>query len=118
MLGGTALLFAAGAGYEADERLQELTDDTLLIPGGAALVVVVALGVIAVGLYTLVRGFTAGFMRDIDLPAAPDRWEPLIEGSAGSGTSPRASRSAWSACCSGGRPSRPTSRRRPASTAP
>jgi hypothetical protein len=36
--------------------------------------------VVAVGLYTVVRGFTGGFMRDIDLPAAPDRWEPLIEG--------------------------------------
>ena len=35
---------------------------------------------VAVGLYTLVRGFTGGFMKDIDLPAAPDRWEPLIEG--------------------------------------
>lgn len=79
VLGVTALLFAVGAGYQADERLQELTDETLLIPGGAALIVAVALGVIAVGLYLLVRGFTGGFMRDIDLPAAPDRWEPLIE---------------------------------------
>ena len=34
----------------------------------------------SVGMYTLVRGFTGGFMKDIDLPAAPDRWEPLIEG--------------------------------------
>ncbi|SFE55368.1 DUF1206 domain-containing protein [Blastococcus tunisiensis] len=79
-LGVTALLFAVGAGYQADERLRELTDDTLLVPGGAALVLTVALGVVAVGLYTLVRGFTGGFMRDIDLPAAPDRWEPVIEG--------------------------------------
>ena len=37
-------------------------------------------GVVAVGLYTLVRGFTGGFMKDVDLPAAPDRWEPVIEG--------------------------------------
>ena len=40
----------------------------------------VAAAVVAVGLYTLVRGVTGGFMKDIDLPAAPDRWEPLIEG--------------------------------------
>jgi len=79
VLGGTALLFAVGLEYEADERLQDLTDETLDIPGGAALVLVVAVGVIAVGVYTLVRGVTGGFMRDIDLPAAPDRWEPLIE---------------------------------------
>ena len=79
VLGVTALLFAVGLEYEADERLQDLTDETLEIPGGAALVFVVAAGVVAVGVYTLVRGFTGGFMRDIDLPAAPDRWEPLIE---------------------------------------
>src|SRR5688500_7358796 len=80
VIGGTALLFAVGAGYEADENLRDLTDDTLGIPAGAALVAVVATGVVAIGLYTLWRGFTGGFMKDIDLPAAPDRWEPLIEG--------------------------------------
>ena len=79
VLGGTALLFAVGLEYEADDRLQDLTDETLDVPGGTAVVVAVAIGVIAVGLYTLVRGITGGFMRDIDLPAAPDRWEPLIE---------------------------------------
>jgi hypothetical protein len=78
-LGVTALLFAAGAGYQADERLRELTDDALEIPGGTLAVEVVAVGVVAVGLYTLSRGVTGGFMRDIDLPAAPDRWEPVIE---------------------------------------
>jgi hypothetical protein len=79
VLGITALLFAVGLGYEADERLRELTDWTLEIPGGAVLVGGVAVAVIAVGLYTLVRGLTGGFMKDIDLPAAPDRWEPTIE---------------------------------------
>jgi Domain of Unknown Function (DUF1206) len=85
VLGATSLFFAAGLEYEADERFQALTDDALQIPGGSALVVLVGLGVAAVGLYTLVRGFTGGFMRDVDLDAAPDRWEPLIEriGSAG-----------------------------------
>jgi hypothetical protein len=79
-LGITALFFAVGLEYQADERLQDLTDDTLDIPGGATLVLGAAVGVVAVGLYVLGRGFTGGFMRDIDLPAAPDRWEPLIEG--------------------------------------
>jgi hypothetical protein len=36
-------------------------------------------GVDALGAYSVGRGVTGGFMRDIDLPAAPDRWEPLIE---------------------------------------
>ena len=80
LLGGTALLFALGFGYEADESVQELTLDTLGIPGGAVLVAVVGTGVCAVGLYVLARGVTGGFMKDIDLPAAPDRWEPWIEG--------------------------------------
>ena len=80
VLGVTALLFAVGLEYEADERLRELTDDVLGVPGGALLVGSVAVGVVAVGLYTLIRGLTGGFMKDIDLPAAPDRWEPLIEG--------------------------------------
>lgn len=80
VLGVTALLFAVGVEYEADERLRELTDDALGIPGGALLVGAAAVGVVAVGGYTLVRGLTGGFMKDIDLPAAPDRWEPLIEG--------------------------------------
>lgn len=80
VLGITALLFAIGVEYEADERLRELTDDALGIPGGALLVGAVAVGVFAVGGYTVIRGLTGGFMKDIDLPAAPDRWEPLIEG--------------------------------------
>ena len=45
----------------------------------AVLVLAVAAGVVVVGAYTLVRGLTGGFMKDIDLPAAPDRWEPVIE---------------------------------------
>ena len=80
LLGVTALIFALGFGYEADESVQELTLDTLGIPGGAVLVAVVGTGVCAVGLYVLARGFTGGFMKDIDLPAAPDHWEPWIEG--------------------------------------
>jgi hypothetical protein len=78
-LGVTGLLFAVGAGYQADERLRELTDDALEIPGGTLAVGAVAVAVVALGLYTLSRGVTGGFMRDIDLPAAPDRWEPVIE---------------------------------------
>ena len=79
VLGATALLFGVGLEYEADERLQELTGETLEVPGGTALVVTVAVGVVAVGLYTVVRGLTGGFMKDVDLPAAPDRYEPVIE---------------------------------------
>jgi hypothetical protein len=85
VLGVTALFFAVGAEYDAADRFRELTDDALEIPGGTVGVVGVGVGVAAVGTYTLVRGLTGGFMKDVDLAAAPDRWEPLIEriGSAG-----------------------------------
>ncbi|MFQ1003968.1 DUF1206 domain-containing protein [Modestobacter sp. SSW1-42] len=79
VLGVTGLFFAVGAEYDAAARFRKLTDDALRIPGGAALVVAVGVGVVAVGLYTLVRGFTGGFMRDVDLDAAPDRVEPFIQ---------------------------------------
>jgi hypothetical protein len=79
VLGATALLFAVGADYEADERFRETTEQTLEVPGGTVVVLVVAAGVVAVGLYGVARGFTGGFMKDIDLPAAPDRYEPWIE---------------------------------------
>jgi hypothetical protein len=79
VLGVTALLFGVGAEYEAGDRLRELTGETLEVPGGAVAVAAAATGVLAVGAYSAWRGATGGFMRDIDLPAAPDRWEPLIE---------------------------------------
>jgi hypothetical protein len=79
VLGATALFFAVGAEYDAADRFRDLTDDALEIPGGSAMVVAVGLGVAAVGLYVLVRGVTGGFMKDVDLDAAPDRWEPLIQ---------------------------------------
>jgi hypothetical protein len=85
VLGATALFFAVGLEYQAADRFRDLTDEALEIPGGAALVLAVGVGVTCVGVYVLVRGVTGGFMKDVDLDAAPDRWEPLIErvGSAG-----------------------------------
>jgi hypothetical protein len=79
VLGVTALFFAVGAEYDAADRFRQVTDDALEIPGGAVAVVLAGAGVAAVGLYTLVRGVTGGFMKDVDLAAAPDRWEPVIE---------------------------------------
>jgi hypothetical protein len=77
--GGTALFFAVGAEYDARVRFRELTDDALEIPGGALLVGAVGVGMAAVGLYVVGRGVTGGFMKDIDLDAAPDPYEPVIE---------------------------------------
>ncbi|SHG44092.1 DUF1206 domain-containing protein [Geodermatophilus nigrescens] len=79
VLGVTALLFAVGAEYEAGARLRELTGETLEVPGGAVAVGAAAVGIVALGLYSLWRGATGGFMKDVDLPAAPDRFEPVIE---------------------------------------
>ncbi|WP_336031280.1 DUF1206 domain-containing protein [Geodermatophilus sp. FMUSA9-8] len=79
VLGVTALLFAVGVEYEAGARLRELTGETLEVPGGAVAVGAAAVGIVALGLYSLWRGATGGFMKDVDLPAAPDRFEPVIE---------------------------------------
>lgn len=77
--GVTALFFAVGAGYDARVRFRELTDETLRFPGGGLLVAAVGVGVAGVGAYMVVRGLTGGFMKDIDLDAAPDPYEPVIE---------------------------------------
>ncbi|MCO7220708.1 DUF1206 domain-containing protein [Klenkia sp. PcliD-1-E] len=73
-----ALVFAVGARYDATESTQDLTDELLDVPGGAALLVLGGLVVVGVGCYLAWRGWTAGFMKDIDLAAAPDRYEPVI----------------------------------------
>ena len=78
VFGVTALFFAVGAEYEAATRFRELTGETLEVPGGALLVVAVGVGVAGVGAYVALRGVTGGFMKDIDLDAAPDRYEPVI----------------------------------------
>lgn len=79
VLGVTGLFFAVGADYDAAARLRDLTDETLEIPGGALLVVAAGVAVAGVGAYSLLRGFTGGFMKDVDLDAAPDRYEPVIQ---------------------------------------
>jgi hypothetical protein len=79
VLGVTGLFFAVGAEYDAAARFRDLTGETLEIPGGAVLVVAAGLAVAAVGIYVTARGITGGFMKDIDLHAAPDRYEPVIE---------------------------------------
>ncbi|SDX75778.1 protein of unknown function [Modestobacter sp. DSM 44400] len=78
-VGITTLVFAVGAGYDAGRRFSTLTDDVLEIPGGSWLIGAVAVGVVAVGIYELARGVTGGFLKDIDLDAAPDRYEPVIQ---------------------------------------
>ncbi len=73
-----ALVFALGSRYDATESTQGLTGDLLHIPGGGTLLVAGGLTVVAVGGYLGWRGWTGGFMKDVDLDAAPDRWEPTI----------------------------------------
>ncbi|QNG35621.1 DUF1206 domain-containing protein [Geodermatophilaceae bacterium NBWT11] len=75
-----ALVFAVGAEYDAAENTQDLTDDVLGVPLGNWLVGAIGLVVIGVGGYLVLRGITGGFMKDVDLDAAPDRYEPTIEG--------------------------------------
>ncbi len=114
-----ALVFAVGARYDATDSTQDLTDDLLEIPGGAALLVLGGVVVVGVGAYLAWRGWTAGFMKDVDLDAAPDRYEPTIAAlGRAAATWPRRSPSPSPAAWWCSPPSPATSRRRPAWTAP
>lgn len=77
--GVLALVFAVGAEYDATENTQELTDDVLGVALGSWLVGAAGLGVVGVGGYLVLRGLGGGFLKDVDLDAAPDRYEPTIE---------------------------------------
>ena len=87
------------------------------VPAGRILVAVVGVAIIAVAVSQVHRGVTDGFTHDLERRRDDRRrrdrscWPWAV-----SATSARGSRSAWSACCSAGRPSRTTPTRPAAST--
>ena len=81
VLGVTALLFAVGLEYEADERLPRPHRRRRSTSPAARCSSAASRRRSSPSASTRwSAGITGGFMKDIDLPAAPDRWEPLIEG--------------------------------------
>lgn len=104
-LGVTALFFAVGGGYRADERFHAMTDGAFQILGGSALVVAVGLGVAAVGLYQLVRGVTGP-------PSPPGSPRRGVRAGPGSLPRPRHHHLRWPSRWSRGDPASSVSRRR------
>jgi hypothetical protein len=65
----TALRFALGGSSDSSEQTQSLSLRLLEAPGGVVLLVLVGLGVIAVGVYFAYKGATKHFREDISVPS-------------------------------------------------
>lgn len=65
----TALRFALGSGTSSSGQTQSFTATLLQAPGGVVLVVLVGLGVAAVGAYFVYSGATERFTREIRVPS-------------------------------------------------
>ncbi len=68
-IGFTAFSYATGGGSDSSSQTQSLSAQLLANPGGVVLLVLLALGVIAIGVYFVVKGVTSTFLRDITRPA-------------------------------------------------
>ena len=64
-VGATALRFAMGSGGGGGDEASTLSAQLLQTPGGVILLVAVALGVLAIGIYFIVKGAKKKFLDDI-----------------------------------------------------
>lgn len=64
----TALTLAMGGSSDSSESSQTLSARILAMPGGVALLVVVGLGVAAVGVAFVIRGITRAFEKHMSIP--------------------------------------------------
>jgi hypothetical protein len=69
----TALVYALGGSSDSSSSTKTFSAQLLATPGGVALLVVVGLGVLAIGVAFVVRGFTRAFEKHLDLPAGAAR---------------------------------------------
>ncbi|WP_411721142.1 DUF1206 domain-containing protein [Mycetocola sp.] len=68
-VGFSAFSIARGGSADSAGQTQSFTAQLLATPGGVFLVAVLGLGVIAVGVYFIVKGYKKKFLEDINLPA-------------------------------------------------
>jgi hypothetical protein len=82
-IGATALVYALGGQSQSSESSQSFSARLLAVPAGVVLLVVVGLGVVAVGLAFIVRGITRAFAKSLALPAGAARSGIVAFGIAG-----------------------------------
>ena len=68
-VGTTALTFALGGSSDSSGQTQSFSAQLLAAPGGVLLLVVVALAVLAIGIYFVVKGVKKKFVEDLVVPA-------------------------------------------------
>lgn len=68
-IAGTALVFALGGSSDSSESTQSFSAQLMSTPAGVFLIVLIGLGVTAIGIAFIVRGFTQAFKKRLDLPA-------------------------------------------------
>lgn len=73
VLATMAVIYAVGGRAESEDTTRTLSAGVLAAPGGEILLVIVGLGVIAVGIGFVVGGLTRGFEKTIDLPHGATR---------------------------------------------
>lgn len=67
-IAGTALVYALGGESDSSESTQSFSAQLLATPGGIILVVILGLGILAIGVAFVIRGITRAFEKYLDLP--------------------------------------------------
>jgi hypothetical protein len=74
-IGVTAVQVATGAGADSEGTAESVTAQLLAAPAGVVLVVLVGLGILAIGAYFVVRGVTGSFEKNLtDTASTTGRW--------------------------------------------
>lgn len=82
-IGITALVYAVGGSSDSSSSTQSFSAQLMATPGGVALLVLAGLGVLAIGIAFVVRGFTRAFEKYLDLPAGTARKGIVVFGMVG-----------------------------------
>ena len=67
-VGASAATYASGASPDSSQQTQSISAGLLSTPGGVVLLVVLGLGVAAIGVYFVVKGARRKFLDDVALP--------------------------------------------------
>jgi hypothetical protein len=68
----TALVYALGGQSDSSQSTQTFSAQLMATPGGIILLAIIGLGIAAIGVAFIVRGFRRSFEKYLDLPSGPD----------------------------------------------